>query len=158
MRILNGLRFLLLLAPTLTALGSDLPCASTVCPIDSLPTVGETDKQSCAATQYRLSPMPGFSYRAREASVAGVFYRIGTDDAGRVRYVTTSDTCFATPEAVGVGTTLSEIRRRFPKVQPQWEQEWVHFVTLPSGWSAVFAGSASRELKADAKVKWFFRR
>ena len=136
------------------------PCGSTVCSIDALPKIGSVDSRSCA-TRYNLgTDIPGENYLAREASVNGVFYRIGTDRGGHVRYISTSDDCFRTPEGVVVGTTLSRIQKRFPTINVRTEGGWAHFVTLPSGWRAGFRGSEkkSSQIRGDEKVRYFFFR
>jgi len=138
----------------------DLPCGSTNCPIDRLPKIGSIDTRSCSA-KYRLgTDVPGQWFFAREASVDGIFYRIGTDKSGRVKRISTDDKCFRSPEGVVIGTTLFRLRRRFPKLEVRTEGGWAHFMTLPSGWNAGFRGSSAKgsDLTGAERVRYFFLR
>ena len=155
-----SLAFLLAFLSLGLAPESELPCGSTICPIDSLPKIGSVDTRSCPAAYRLATDVPGEWFFAREASVDGILYRIGTDKNSHVKQITTGDRCFRTPEGVIVGTTLFRLRRRYPKLQVRTEGGWAHFVTLPSGWNAGFRGSSKKgsELAGGEKVRYFFFR
>jgi len=154
------LAILVVLLSLASGAAGQLPCGSTICAMDSLPKIGGIDHRSCSVTYRLATDVPGQWFFAREASVDGIFYRIGTDKSGHVKEITTSDSCFRTPEGVVIGTTLFRLRQRFPKLQVRTEGGWAHFVTLPSGWNAGFRGSSKKgtELAGQEKVRYFFLR
>jgi hypothetical protein len=56
----------------------------------------------------------------------------------RVRIISTKDAGFRTPEGIGLGSSLKEVREESGG-EVQCAAGWTCFLTLPSGWSAGFS-------------------
>ncbi len=66
-------------------------------------------------------------------------FRIALDpDTRRVRALSTKDLKFRTPEDVGLGSTLLEVRKKSAG-ELHCEAGWTCLIALPSGWSAGFS-------------------
>jgi len=90
----------------------------------------------------------------------GSVFVIALDTTDTVRYISTSDPSFATPEGIRVGSTVEAVRRA-GAAAPTPELGWASHTMLPSGWHAAFlegAGIDSRPLSPFSQVKWLFKR
>jgi hypothetical protein len=69
----------------------------------------------------------------------GIEFRIALDPGTqRVRALSTKDLKFRTPEDVGLGSTLKEVRQKSDE-KLQCEAGWTCFLALPSGWIVGFS-------------------
>ena len=83
----------------------------------------------------------------------------------KVKYISTSDSGFRTPEGIKVGTPLVDLMRD-GKFKLHHEPGWACYVPLPSGWAASFNYFDDKgniipceDLESrDASVTWFFKR
>ena len=97
------------------------------------------------------------SYQVRDH---GSVFLIALDPTDTIRYISTYDASFATPEGIRVGSTLESVRRAGAPA-PVQEMGWAAHATLPSGWSVAFtdgSGINAPPLSPSSQVKWLFRR
>ena len=94
-----------------------------------------------------------------DVTVNGVLFTVASIDKRCISYISTSDPAFVTPEGIGVGSTLEELKRQYGPISE--ETGWAYFYVLPSGWCASFPISpltGIREPSGNAKVSWLFKR
>jgi len=95
---------------------------------------------------------------------AGVPFTLGVDEGdghGTIRYISTTDGRFITPDGVHVGSDYRAVMTASGGRAAIAERGWGYYVELPSGWCAAFAqgpGLADGELRPDATVGWVFQR
>ncbi|HWS71456.1 MAG TPA: hypothetical protein VN605_05050 [Thermoanaerobaculia bacterium] len=104
-----------------------------------------------------------------EAVVDGIAFTIGVDDRSRVRFVSTHDARFVSPEGLRTGASM-DATLRTAKEPLFAEAGWGHYVELPSGWSVLLEDAArmvdgrmdfnlgTRDLRPDARISMFFKR
>lgn len=101
----------------------------------------------------QLSP----AYRVR---YQGVVYDVGTNQEGKIAFISTSESSFVTPEGIRKGDRLEKVRKLTGIKEPaSWEPGWSCFIRLRSGWNAAF--DFARDGKCDhgdSRVTWFFQR
>ena len=105
------------------------------------------------------------TYPYEDVYFAGIKYGVGVNDAGRIAYLTTSDSKFKTPEGISVGSPLEDVLR-VGAAAPWYEPGWAHHTKLPSGWSVAFNAFSSQDgriieiknLPTGSKVAWIFKR
>ena len=90
-----------------------------------------------------------------------IHYTVATDqDRKIIKYVSTRDPAFRTPEGRAAGDALAKVLAA-AKSEVVRERGWAFHVRLPSGWSAAFAQGESMtdgELSPSARVCFFFKR
>lgn len=124
--------------------GADKPMPPLTRPVLSLRSVPEL----CELIRVpKSSPMlelasPSQFWPSYALNLEGIIYSIGVDTGislpegdNRVRYVATSTPEFRTPEGVGVGFTVQQLKS-VTSAKPRCETGWACFVPLPSGWNA----------------------
>jgi hypothetical protein len=88
-----------------------------------------------------------------------VSWDLGTSEIGRLRFVSTKDSRFHTPENICVGMRYSEVRKRCgTKAYKIDGFAWV--VLAPSGWKIAFArgrGMTGKPLLDSAPVSFIYR-
>ncbi|HEX4128585.1 MAG TPA: hypothetical protein VHZ24_00995 [Pirellulales bacterium] len=95
---------------------------------------------------------------------AGVPFTLGVDEDdghGTIRYISTTDGRFATPEGVHAGSDYRAVMAASGGRVAIREPGWAYYVELPSGWRAAFTqglGMTDGELRPDATVQWVFQR
>jgi len=92
---------------------------------------------------------------------AGVPFTLGVDDGGVIRYVSTTDRRFVTPEGVHAGLDYRSVMAAAGGHAAIKESGWAHYVELPSGWAAAFVtgpGMTDGELTPESPVNWVFQR
>jgi hypothetical protein len=91
----------------------------------------------------------------------GVPFDLGVDEGGVIRYVSTTDTRFATPEGVHVGSDYRSAMAAAGGQAAVREPGWAYYVDLPSGWRAAFVTGPSMTdgaVTAESPVRWLFQR
>jgi len=138
-------------------------------PLQRLPLLGECLGNVPATSVYTMtaSAQTWPSYRVIDS---GILYTIGVDGEERVRFVSTSDAAFASPEGLRVGDAAAVAEKAAPGEKIRSELGWGHFIALPSGWYAFIDSSwidttghlepnlNIGKLRADAHVVMFFKR
>lgn len=129
---------------------------------ECLPGVPETSVHTITASAQTWP-----SYRVIDR---GIRYVVAVDYEDRVRWVSTGDAAFSTPEGVRVGDRARVAEAAAPGQEIVLEPGWGHYIELPSGWCAFidssWVDSAGRmqkglnigKLGADARVTALFMR
>ncbi len=91
--------------------------------------------------------------------VEDVRYWVAADNDGKVRYISSRDSTFVTPEGLTVGMTLDAVKRESGQ-EVTYELGFEHYVVLPSGWAAAFGIVTDEDggPSDDSPVKYFFKR
>ena len=109
------------------------------------------------------------TWRSYDALVDGIAFTIGVDDQSQVRFVSTRDARFVSPEGLRIGASM-ETAQRAAKTPVYAEEGWGHYAELPSGWSVLLEDAAkmvdgrfdfnfgTRDLRPDATIVMFFKR
>ncbi len=102
----------------------------------------------------------GQFYPKVDVSINHITYTIAYDNNQIIKYVSTSDSKFVTPEYVRTGDPLSQVKKQ-TESELLAERGWAFFIHLKSGWYAAFTQGATLtegDLSSDAKVQWLFKR
>jgi hypothetical protein len=97
---------------------------------------------------------------ACHVSVGDVVFTVAVAPDGSVKYISTADRSFTTPEGIHVGSPIVQVRS-VGASDPLPEAGWGFYARLPSGWYAGFVNGESLSeppLPSDAVVRWLFKR
>lgn len=107
---------------------------------------------------------------AYDTKVNGVAFTIGVDGESRVRFISTCDQVFASPEGLHPGDAMTAAIKAAPGETVRKERGWGHYLLLPSGWYAYLDDSrfdasgkeqvnlGTRPLGRNAVVTMLFKR
>jgi hypothetical protein len=145
------------------------PCVEPILKVEHIPELGEhfhNPEEACVRIMAASAQMwPSYS-----TVIDGVGFAIAVDDDAVVRFVSTTDPRFVTPEGLHVGDGVATALGAAPTETIQQERGWGYYIALPSGWYAfiddcrtdssgyVGLNLGTRPLQADARVMMFFRR
>ncbi len=99
-------------------------------------------------------------YPKVDVLINNITYTIAYDNNHIIKYISTSDSKFETPEYVKTGDPLSQFKKQ-TESEPLTERGWAFFIHLKSGWYAAFTQGPTMtegDLSLDAKVQWLFKR
>ncbi len=93
------------------------------------------------------------------AEVDGILYSVAFDKKHIVTFVATTDSAFASPEGIKVGTPMTETFKISGIDSIDKLAGFAYYVPLKSGWNAGFeVVDYDRDILAiDSTVNWFFR-
>lgn len=145
------------------------PYVAPLLPLQRLPALGECLGKVPPTSVYTMaaSAQTWASYKVIDG---GISYTIGVDREERVRFVSTSDAAFASPEGLHIGDAAAVAEKAAPGQSIRSELGWGHFIRLPSGWYAFIDSSwidtngykqpnlNIGKLGADARITTFFMR
>lgn len=138
-------------------------------PLRHVPALGEC-LPSVPATSIHTMTASAQTWPSYAVVDGGVRFVIGVDREERVRFVSTNDAAFVTPEGVRVGDPAAAAQTAAPGRAIGLEMGWGHYIELPSGWCAFIdsswvdrAGHVQPNLNIgklgpDARVSFFFMR
>jgi hypothetical protein len=103
----------------------------------------------------------GDTRKSYDVRYGGINYTVGTHRTSDViKWVSTHDPAFRTPEGIAAGDTLEKVRA-VAETEVGAEPGWAYHARLPSGWSAAFVQGrymTEGELSPTAKVCFLFKR
>lgn len=145
------------------------PFVEPLLPLQRMPVLGEC-LGNVPATSVRTMTASAQTWPSYQVIAGGIHYSVGVDYEERVRWVSTSDAAFRSPEGLRVGDSAALAEKAAPSQKIVLEPGWGHYIELPSGWCAFIDSSwmDSRghrqpdlnigKLGADAHVATFFKR
>src|SRR5436305_10221936 len=109
------------------------PFVEPLLPLQRLPALGECLGKVPPTSVYTItaSAQTWPSYKVIDGGIA---YTIGVDREERVRFLSTSDAAFASPEGLHIGDSAAAAEKAAPGQSIRSELGWGHFIRLPSGW------------------------
>lgn len=136
--------------------------------LKALPAIGEKLTPP-EPSRFMTMASPSQLYESYLVAVDGVVYELGVDREGLVRFISTGDPQFRTPEGLKAGDSLAAVRV-FATEKMRVEGGWARYIPLRSGWNVVIAlrgeGDALSRVvpdtgeaePGDGSVNFFFRR
>ena len=131
--------------------------------LKKLPSVGDTLQgtkfDEIDKSDLRLMTGPSQFDLSFDAEVDGIRYSIAFNKKHIVTFVATTDTAFASPEGIKVGTPMTETFKISGIDSVDRLAGFAYYVPLKSGWNAGFeVVDYDRDILAiDSTVTWFFR-
>jgi hypothetical protein len=144
-------------------------CATAPLALSQIPQLGDL-LSSPGPTCTRILSSSAQTWPSYEAKVNGIAFTIGIDHDARVRYISTRDHSFASPEGLHAGDPAATATKAASNATIMDERGWGHYILLPSGWYALLEDTfidadghvqmnlGMRELRSDATIAMFFRR
>src|SRR3954452_24514637 len=145
------------------------PFVEPLLPLQRLPALGECLGKVPPTLVYTMTASAQ-TWPSYQVIDGGISYTIGVDGEERVRFLSTSDAAFASPEGLHIGDAAAVAEKVAPGQSIRSELGWGHFIRLPSGWCAFIDSSwidtngykqpnlNIGKLGADAHVAMFFKR
>lgn len=136
--------------------------------LKALPAIGEKLTPP-EPSRFMTMASPSQLYESHLVAVDGAVYDLGLDREGLVRFISTSDPQFRTPEGLKTGDSLAAVRV-FAAEKMRVAGGWARYIPLTSGWNAAIALRGEGDALArvvpdsgeaepdDGYVSFFFRR
>ena len=143
------------------------PCVETVIELQQVPRLGDrlpNLRKSCTQT-FAASAQTWPSY---DVVVGANTFTVGVDK-DVVRFISTHDKSFASPEGLHVDDPMAAAVAAAPGKEVMEEMGWGNYIELPSGWYAFIDDTrwvdgkldlnlGTRPLRSDAWIAMFFMR
>jgi len=128
-------------------------------PVANEPKLGVPLPKGIGPSSYKLLTSPSQMSPAYTVDFMGTKYIICSDQKQRIRYISTSDPAFRTPEGLAIGNPLGKVLQ-ISHVSAHKLPGWGYVVPLKSGWNAGFfigESGTDREPQPNEPVGWFFK-
>jgi hypothetical protein len=90
---------------------------------------------------------------AHFAVVNGIKYTIGVDEKHRVKFVSTNDRAFVSPEGFHIGDSSATVVKSYTSEAISVELGWGKYIQLQSGWSAMIGSPFDMDLDLPSQCK-----
>lgn len=104
-----------------------------------LPELGET-LPALPPTNVHTLAASAQTWPSYGTKVNGVAFTIGVDGESRVRFISTNDKAFASPDGLHPGDAMTAAINAAPGETVMKEPGWGNYILLPSGWYAFVGG------------------
>jgi len=132
--------------------------------LENLPEIGNKLHDSIIQTSNSRAKLvtSGQFWPSTTVKINGNIFDIAWNNDGIVKYISTNDKNFITPENIRVNMTLNQISD-IKLIDIQEMTGWGYYYELNSGWSVGLCtvtnnGCTGRELLETDTIKWFFKR
>ena len=121
-----------------------------------LPDLGSAMNNLEATSQAMLRVGPSLLLPSVQIKVSNIEYTVATQE-NKVAFISTSDKAFATPEGATLADTQLDLIKKYAGTVEQIPY-WGQYISLPSGWCALFATDTTAAVNTPSPVIQFFKK